>query len=127
MILSLMEELSIFLDSIYLLEANSSQNKYFYMAVKNVERLLNEILGKWTHIAVTVGYENIIVYINGNKTAQYTKIILDYSQCYNAIAVGKICIYIIQVMHSLFFLYTEKYGNIYYDNFISATEVKENQ
>lgn len=107
-------------------EANNTKPSILYGSPsENVRKTIEyEILGKWTHIAVTVGYENIIVYINGNKTAQYTKIILDYSQCYNAIAVGKMA-----YNYTSDTAYFPLHGKIcdirIYDNFISATEVKE--
>lgn len=108
-------------------EANATKACILYGGenYSNVARLINyELLGKWTHIAITADYENITVYINGEKNINYPKIPFDYSQATNAIVIGKMA-----YNHINTTTYCPFYGKIcdvrIYDNCISAREVRD--
>lgn len=91
----------------------------------NVGKLLNyELLGKWTHIAVTADYDYITTYINGTKMDQYPATLLDFSQSSNAITLGKMS-YGYTSDTNYFPLHGKICDVRIYDNCISATEVME--
>ena len=91
----------------------------------NVGKLLNyELLGKWTHIAVTADYDYITTYVNGEKMDRYPSTFLDYSQSSNAITLGKMS-YGYTSDTNYFPLHGKICDVRIYDNCISATEVKQ--
>lgn len=91
----------------------------------NVGKLLNyELLGKWTHIAVTADYNYITTYVNGEKMDRYPATLLDFSQSSNAITLGKMS-YGYTSDTNYFPLHGKICDVRIYDNCISATEVME--
>lgn len=104
---------------------NASKPSILYGGKESTARLINyELLKKWTHIAVTVDYDYITIYINGTKMDQYPATLLDFSQSTSAITIGKMS-YGYTSDTNYFPLHGKICDVRIYDNCISATEVME--
>ena len=71
------------------LAVNASGKLIIFNANSQTNTTACDMIGKWTHLAVTVQNKQLFVYINGALSYQYTTSAFDYSESNDAFVVGK--------------------------------------